>query len=264
MSVTSFWPSAMPLGLATPSPWASSARPEEMFFSHLCMTISSRLTPPSMPGNSGGALINTRGELIGINTRNLDSVQGAQNIGFAIPIGLARNVMKQIIDYGSVRRGWLGAEFSNLRPTALPDGSRIGAASLCTEVTEDGPAWKAGIRQGDIILALERRTGGRYKPTSILAISQREPGSQVELKVSRGDESFETYATLLQQPPLAIAIDPLLRPWEASPRFVPGICRPGRRRTVHTLHRTRRTGTAPHLHWRRFSPATAWCWKIPA
>ena len=69
-------------------------------------------------GNSGGALINADGELVGINTRNLDSIQGAQNIGFAIPIGLALNVMNQIIDYGSVRRGWLGATFSDIRPTA--------------------------------------------------------------------------------------------------------------------------------------------------
>jgi len=153
------------------------------------------------PGNSGGALINTRGELIGINTRNLDSVQGAQNIGFAIPIGLARNVMKQIIDYGSVRRGWIGAEFSNLRPSRLPDGSRIVRGVAVTEVTEDGPAWQAGLRQGDVILALNGEPVAD-KTDFAFSISQHEPGSQAELTVSRGDESFETYATLLQQPPL--------------------------------------------------------------
>ena len=66
---------------------------------------------------------------------------------------------------------------------------------------EDGPAWNAGIRQGDIILALDGETvtdAGQF----LLAISQREPGSEVELDVSRGSETFQTYATLIQQPPL--------------------------------------------------------------
>jgi serine protease DegQ len=152
-------------------------------------------------GNSGGALINANGELIGINTRNLDSIQGAQNIGFAIPIGLALNVMNQIIDYGSVRRGWLGATYSDIRPTTLADGSMIRRGIGVREVTKDGPAWDAGIRQGDVILALDDEPlvdANQF----LLAISQRIPGSQVELKVSRDSETFETYATLLQQPPL--------------------------------------------------------------
>jgi len=152
-------------------------------------------------GNSGGALINADGELVGINTRNLDSIQGAQNIGFAIPIGLALNVMNQIIDYGSVRRGWLGATFGNIRPTALADGSMIRRGIGVQDVSKDGPAWNAGIRQGDLILALDGEPlvdANQF----LLAISQRAPGSQVELKVSRDSSTFETYATLLQQPPL--------------------------------------------------------------
>jgi len=152
-------------------------------------------------GNSGGALINADGELIGINTRNLDTIQGAQNIGFAIPIGLALNVMNQIIDYGSVRRGWLGATFSDIRPTALDDGSMIRRGIGVQGVTKDGPAWNASIRQGDIILELDDEPlvdANQF----LLAISQRMPGSRVELKVSRDSSTFETYATLLQQPPL--------------------------------------------------------------
>ena len=152
-------------------------------------------------GNSGGALINADGDLVGINTRNLDVVPGAQNIGFAIPIGLALNVMNQIIDYGSVRRGWLGASFSGVRPTALADGSMIRRGIGVRDVSKGGPAWNAGIRQGDIILALDGEPlvdANQF----LLAISQSAPGSQVELKVSRDSETFETYATLLQQPPL--------------------------------------------------------------
>lgn len=149
-------------------------------------------------GNSGGALINTNGELIGINARNLDS---AQNIGFAIPIGTAQNVMNQIIEYGTVRRGWLGVSLGDTNPITQADGSRIKRGVSVQEVVRDGPAWTAGIRPGDVIISLDGETvvnTNRF----LFTISQREPGSQVELTVERGQETFETYATLLQQPPL--------------------------------------------------------------
>jgi len=152
-------------------------------------------------GNSGGALINANGYLIGINSRNLGGLSGAQNIGFATPIDQALNVMNQIIEYGSVRRGWLGAAFGNLRPTARSDGSKIRRGIGVREVARDGPAWNAGIRQGDVIIKLD---GEIVVDASqfLLKISQREPGSQVELVILRYPETFETYATLIQQPPL--------------------------------------------------------------
>ena len=152
-------------------------------------------------GNSGGALINARGELIGISTRHLGSITGAQNIGFAIPISLARNVLQQIVEYGSVRRGWLGAIYSDLRPISLPDGSAARRGVNVLEVSRGGPAWNAGIRQGDLILSLD---GEQIDDTSefLLKIAQREPGSEVELEVLRQSEPFLTYATLIQQPPL--------------------------------------------------------------
>jgi len=152
-------------------------------------------------GNSGGALVNAEGDLIGISTRKLGSNTGAQNIGFAIPVSLAKQVMDQIIEYGSVRRGWLGANFADLRPTQQPDGSVAREGIAVGWVAEQGPAWNAGIRQGDIILSLDG------EPVSdanqfMLTISQLEPGSQVDLVVSRRQETFETYATLIQQPPM--------------------------------------------------------------
>jgi len=152
-------------------------------------------------GNSGGALINANGDLIGINSSKLGGISGAQNIGFATPITQALYVMNQIIEYGSVRRGWLGARFGDLRPTSRADGSAIRRGISIREVVRDGPAWNAGIRQGDIILNLD---GELVDDASqfLLKISQREPGSQVELKILRRRESFETYATLIQQPPL--------------------------------------------------------------
>ena len=152
-------------------------------------------------GNSGGALINARGDLIGINSRNLGGVSGAQNIGFATPITLARDVMNQIIEYGSVSRGWLGASFGNLRPMSLPDGTLAHRGISVREVAKSGPAWNAGIRQGDLILKLD---GEPVVDTNqfLLQISQREPGSQIELEVMRRKETFQTYATLIQKPPL--------------------------------------------------------------
>lgn len=152
-------------------------------------------------GNSGGALINTNGELVGINARHLAGKTGAQNIGFAIPVSLALDVMNQIIDYGTVRRGWLGASYSDLRPRAQNDGTAIRIGIGIREVQRGGPAWNAGIRSGDTILSMD---GEQVSDASrfLLAISQRVPGSKVELVVQRSSESFETYATLIQQPPL--------------------------------------------------------------
>jgi len=152
-------------------------------------------------GNSGGALINANGDLIGINSRKLGGISGAQNIGFATPIAQALDVMNQIIEYGTVRRGWLGAFFGDLRPTPRPDGSSARFGISVQRVAREGPAWNDGIRQGDIILEL----GGESVDDASqfqLKISQREPGSQVELKILRRTETFETYATLIQQPPL--------------------------------------------------------------
>ncbi len=152
-------------------------------------------------GNSGGALVNARGEVIGINTRNLGRALGGQNIGFAIPISLASNVMDQIIEYGSVRRGWLGAQFSDLPLSLQADGSASRRGIQVREVTPGGPAWNAGIRQGDVLLALD---GQRIDDARafLLVIAQRAPGTEVELEVTRDGQPFSTYATLIQQPPL--------------------------------------------------------------
>lgn len=152
-------------------------------------------------GNSGGALINYRGEVIGINTRNLGQIQGAQNIGFAIPIAMARYVMEQIIASGSVRRGSLGAVFSDLTLSMQTDGSVVRRGVQVREVTPNGPAWSAGIRAGDVLLSMDGTEVGDARAL-LLAIAQRQPGSRVEFTVQRGSEIFETYATLIQQAPL--------------------------------------------------------------
>lgn len=151
-------------------------------------------------GNSGGALINARGELIGINTRHLGGATGAQNIGFAIPTATALAVMKQIIEYGSVRRGWLGAWVTNLPPAALKGGKLAPSGLYVREVIREGPAWRAGIQQGDKILSLNGEVV--LEPLEFdLKIAMLQPGTKVELEVSRSGQTFETYATLIQQPP---------------------------------------------------------------
>ncbi len=152
-------------------------------------------------GNSGGALINPLGEVIGINTRSLGQAQGAQKSGFAIPIGMARDVMQQIVDSGSVRRGSLGAIFSDLPLSLQTDGSAVRRGVQVREVTPGGPAWSAGIRPGDVLLSIDGEDLGDARAL-LLDISQRQPGGRVEFQVQRGSEIFETYATLIQQPPL--------------------------------------------------------------
>lgn len=154
-------------------------------------------------GNSGGALVNALGELIGINTRNIGGASGAQNIGFAIPMGIAKGVMQQIIEYGTVRRGWLGAWYSDMPVTTQPDGSLKVSGINIREVFRDGPAWNAGIREGDTIVTLNGEPADDSQAFSLI-IASTQPGTQVELEVQRGTEKFQTYATLIQQPPVPL------------------------------------------------------------
>ena len=152
-------------------------------------------------GNSGGALVNVAGEVIGINTRNLGQAVGGQNIGFAIPIALARDVMNQIIDSGSVRRGWLGANFVDLPLSLQADGSAVRRGIQVLDVDPGGPAWNAGIRTGDILLAVNDMAADDARAV-LLAVSQMVARRHVELVVQRQGDVFETYAALIQQPPL--------------------------------------------------------------
>jgi len=106
------------------------------------------------PGNSGGPLINTKGEVIGINTA-IYSRTGANNgIGFAIPIDMARNVMDQLKAHGRVIRGWLGVEIQEVTPDlAQSFGLPRPEGALVASADKDGPAGKGGIERGDIVLS---------------------------------------------------------------------------------------------------------------
>ncbi|MBD3235465.1 MAG: Do family serine endopeptidase [Candidatus Eisenbacteria bacterium] len=108
------------------------------------------------PGNSGGPLVNLRGKVVGINTAIASRTGGYQGVGFAIPIDLARHIMRSLIDEGRVVRGWLGVYIQdldeNLR-SALESDLRGGA--LVSEVMEDSPAEEAGIEAGDILIEID-------------------------------------------------------------------------------------------------------------
>jgi serine protease Do len=108
------------------------------------------------PGNSGGPLINMKGEVIGINTAIVSRSGGNVGIGFAIPINMARGIIKQLKASGTVTRGWLGVSIQNLTPElAEYYGVKDGKGALVGEVFEGDPADKAGIKPKDVIIEVD-------------------------------------------------------------------------------------------------------------
>ena len=107
------------------------------------------------PGNSGGALVDTSGRLVGINTAIYSETGGSLGIGFAIPAAAAHNILEQIIKTGTVTRGWLGIEPQDVTPDlAKAFDLTQDDGVIIASVLRNGPAWKGGIRVGDIVLAL--------------------------------------------------------------------------------------------------------------
>ena len=151
---------------------------------------------PINRGNSGGALVSTRGELIGINSQILSPSGGNIGIGFSIPANMARNVMSQLIDHGKVRRGRLGVTIQGITPElarALNLGSVNGA--LVSDVESGSPAAAAGVKRGDVITALN---GTAVKSSNELRneIAELLPGTQAKLTVVRDGKEQQLTATL--------------------------------------------------------------------
>jgi len=107
------------------------------------------------PGNSGGALVNLRGELVGVNTAIFSPSGGNVGIGFAIPVGLAQDVMRQLLAFGEVRRGSLGVQTQDIDATmATWLGVKERRGAVITRVQEDSPADQAGLKPGDVVVAI--------------------------------------------------------------------------------------------------------------
>jgi serine protease Do len=148
------------------------------------------------PGNSGGPLLNLKSEVVGINTAIVSRSGGYMGIGFAIPSNMAKNIMAQIIDNGSVTRGFLGV---SLQPVDkdIADAFNLPKpeGALISEVVKDSPADKAGLKQGDIILEYNKlpiKTLQSFRNE----ISLMPPGSKVDLKVNRKGQLLMLAVTL--------------------------------------------------------------------
>ena len=156
------------------------------------------------PGNSGGPLVNIRGELVGINTAIFSKTGGYQGIGFAVPSNMVKAVMEQLINSGKVTRGWIGITIQELtQELAQQFGLKYSegelAGVLVSDVTRDGPAQKAGIMRGDIILEYN---GKRLQDVGQLrnVVAQSKVGSQAQVKILRRDKEMTLTATVVELP----------------------------------------------------------------
>ena len=138
------------------------------------------------PGNSGGPLVNLRGEVIGINTAIASRSGGYMGIGFAVPSNMARDVMNRLREKGEVVRGWLGVSIQNLsKEMAESMGLESAEGVLVSQVFEGGPAGKAGVKAGDVIV---QYNGKPIKDVTELrtAVAWTDPGKKVDMVVLRG------------------------------------------------------------------------------
>lgn len=152
------------------------------------------------PGNSGGALVNSTGELIGINTAIYSRSGGSEGIGFAVPVSAVRQIAAQLREHGEVPRGWLGLELQELTPQlAASLGLDDQGGALVAGVYRGSPAARAGVQPGDLLVALEGRTFQRARDArAALATLPRE--QEVRLTLQRGRRRIETRATTIRQP----------------------------------------------------------------
>lgn len=151
------------------------------------------------PGNSGGALVNLRGELIGINTAIYSKSGGSQGIGFAIPVNMAKDIMQQLLSYGEVRRGRLGAQAQDLTPQlaeAFNIPFRRGA--VVSHVEKDSAADRAGLKPGDIVTEINgkavRNANSLRNYLGLLRI-----GQSVEMSILRDNKTLTLKATVAAQ-----------------------------------------------------------------
>jgi len=155
---------------------------------------------PISPGNSGGAVINMRGEIIGISEAYIPPSAGAVSLGFAIPAATAVQVAEELLADGTAEHAYLGLTPGELTPQ-IADRLGIEASTgvVVLAVDEDGPAGRAGIRPGDVLESMEGVE--LNSPEKLLAeLRNRNPGDTVGFKVKRGDQSLDLKADLIDRP----------------------------------------------------------------
>jgi len=152
------------------------------------------------PGNSGGALVNVRGELVGINTAIYSTSGGYQGIGFAIPSNMVKSIMDSLVGKGKVIRGWLGVSIQKVTPELAKQfdlKDEIGA--LIGDLTEGGPAEKAGLLRGDIIIEYD---GRKIEEPNLLRnmVANTLPGEKHTVKILREGKTLSITITIGELP----------------------------------------------------------------
>jgi len=150
-------------------------------------------------GNSGGALINSTGELVGINTAVLAQDAGTEGISFAIPVDLVRGVVDEIKRNGRVIRGWVGLLPDDLtRAEKEARGLDPNTGIILTRVYEDGPAAAAGLLRDDVVLAIDDEPI-RSSQQALLLVAAMQPGDEVEVIAWRGGQRFSAVVTVVER-----------------------------------------------------------------
>jgi len=155
------------------------------------------------PRNSGGALVDANGNLTGINTAIFSKSGGSQGIGFAIPVKLAMEVMKSIIEHGQVIRGWLGIEVQPLTKELAESFGLTGRPGIVVAgIFRDGPAQKAGLQLGDVILSIDGEPAGDGRK-SMNQVARIKPTDKVSILVMRNGKEIKLSAEIGLRPPPA-------------------------------------------------------------
>jgi serine protease DegQ len=153
------------------------------------------------PGNSGGALVDSNGNLVGINTAIFSRTGGSLGIGFAIPATTARMVMEGLVRDGNVVRGWIGVEPRDLTAD-IAETLRLPVKSgvLITGVLQDGPASAGGIKPGDVVVKIGGR-GVANTAELLNVVAALPPGSEAAVGLQRGDKALDVTVKVAQRPP---------------------------------------------------------------
>ncbi len=168
------------------------------------------------PGNSGGALINTTGQLVGINTGIYSRSGGFQGVGFAIPVNVAMNIMNQIIKFGLVKRGWLGVRVRTLTyGLARELRSHTSTGVVVVEVMPNSPAAKIGLQPNDIITNINRNQISNAQGF-LSFIAQREPGTTIRMRYIRNNKPRIVSVKVAVRPPMPVIDDRAALPGQKS------------------------------------------------